>query len=173
MRRRCSASDALSGSAFSRKMSTQIRGFAPATRVMSRREPPAARSGSWPLDPRRARLVDEQVRERVREVARQRDEPVVRLRVDRDRGRAELGDEPVDEPVALGIGAGERRQEPGRALEELGARVLRPARLGAADGWPPMKRADPRAAPQITAFVDPTSVTVHASPLASRAVATC
>ena len=32
--------------ALSRKMSTQIRGFAPATRVMSRSEPPAAASGS-------------------------------------------------------------------------------------------------------------------------------
>ena len=34
--------------ALSRKMSTQIRGFAPATRVMSRSEPPALASGSWP-----------------------------------------------------------------------------------------------------------------------------
>ena len=47
-RRRCSASDSRSEAAFSRKMSTQIRGFAPATRVMSRSEPPAAASGSWP-----------------------------------------------------------------------------------------------------------------------------
>ena len=29
-------------------MSTQIRGFAPATRVMSRSDPPAPASGSWP-----------------------------------------------------------------------------------------------------------------------------
>ena len=35
-------------SALSRKMSTQMRGFAPATRVMSRSEPPACASGSWP-----------------------------------------------------------------------------------------------------------------------------
>ena len=87
-----------------------------------------------PLDSSRAGLVDEQVRERVREVARQRDDPVVRLGVDRDRSRAEPGDEGVDEPVALRIGLGERGQEPGRALEELAARVLRPARLGAAHG---------------------------------------
>src|SRR5581483_3368746 len=47
-RRRWSASAARRLSALSRKMSTQIRGLAPATRVMSRREPPAAASGSCP-----------------------------------------------------------------------------------------------------------------------------
>ncbi len=57
-RRRWSASDAVSASAFSRKMSTQIRGFAPATRVSSRSEPPAAASGSWPFDARLPGLVD-------------------------------------------------------------------------------------------------------------------
>ena len=81
------------------------------------------------LDSRRPGLVDDQVGERVREVARQRDDPVVRLWVDRDRRRAEPGDERVDEPVALRVGLGQRRQEPGRALEQLAARVLRPARL--------------------------------------------
>src|SRR3989442_1496897 len=43
-RRRCSASPAASPSALSRKMSTQMRGFAPATRVRSRKDPPAAAS---------------------------------------------------------------------------------------------------------------------------------
>jgi len=60
------------------------------------------------VDPRRSGLVDEHVRERVRQVARQRDEPVVRVRVDRDRDRAELGDEAVDEPVPLRVGRRER-----------------------------------------------------------------
>ena len=42
-----------------------------------------------PVDPRGARLVQEHVRERVRQVARHRDEPVVRAGVDRDRPRPE------------------------------------------------------------------------------------
>ena len=48
MRRRCSASSPRISSALSRKMSIQIRGFAPAMRVMSRSEPPACVSGSCP-----------------------------------------------------------------------------------------------------------------------------
>ena len=87
-----------------------------------------------PLDFRRTGLVDEQVGERVREVARQRDDPVVRLGVDRDGSRTEPGDECVDEPVALRIRLGQRCQEPRRPLEQLAAGVLRPARLGAAYG---------------------------------------
>ena len=46
---------------------------------------------------------------------------------------AELGDEAVHEPVALRVGLGRRRQEPGRALEEPGRGVLGAVRLGAAD----------------------------------------
>ena len=46
IRRRCSASASRTASALSRKMSTQMRGFAPAMRVMSRSEPPAFASGS-------------------------------------------------------------------------------------------------------------------------------
>jgi hypothetical protein len=85
------------------------------------------------LDAARAGLVDEQVRERVREVAGQRDEPVVGFRVDGDRRGAERRDEAVDEPVAGRVGLGQRRQEPRCALEELGGRVLGPTRLGAAN----------------------------------------
>jgi hypothetical protein len=60
--------------AFSRKMSTQMRGFAPATRVISRNDAPAAASGIVPLDRRGADLVQEQVRERVRQVADEREQ---------------------------------------------------------------------------------------------------
>ena len=81
-----------------------MRGFAPATRVMSRSEPPAFASGSWPSTRAAPGVVHDHVREHVRQVARQRDEPVVRRRVDRDRHGAELGDEPVDEAVPLGVG---------------------------------------------------------------------
>ena len=42
-------------------------------------------------------------------------------------------DEPVDEPEALGGGGRRGRQEPGRAVEEVGARPSRASRLGAAD----------------------------------------
>ena len=54
-------------------------------------------------------------------------------RVDRDGPRPERRDEAVHEPVALGLGRRERRQEPGRAFEELRARMLGSARLRAAD----------------------------------------
>jgi hypothetical protein len=78
-----------------------------------------------------ARLVDEQVRERVRQMARQRDELVVGLGVDRDRRRAECRDEAVNEAVALGVGLRGRGQEPGRAVEEIDRRVGGAVRLRA------------------------------------------
>ena len=115
-----------------------------------------------PVHPRRARLVDEQVRERVRQVARQRDEPVVRARVDGDRRRAEAGDEPVHEPVALGIGLRQGREEPGRAFEQVRARVLRAACLGAADRVPADEARRAGGGRADGSFVEPTSVTVHA-----------
>ena len=81
--------------------------------------------------------------------------------VDRDRERAELGDEAVHLAVALGVGVRGRGQKPGRALEEprggvLGARA------------PPSRPSDgrrqtggePAAAATTLAFVEPTSVTV-------------
>ena len=53
------------------------------------------------LDARRAGLVRDDVGEHVRDVARQRDEPVVRLGVDRDGRRADVGDEAVHRAVAV------------------------------------------------------------------------
>ena len=94
-------------------------------------------------------------------MARQRDEPVVRVGIDRNRGRAEVGHEAVDEPIALGVRAGERRQEPRCALEELPARVLRAARLRAADRVAADEPRRASAAEQAAALVEPTSVTVH------------
>ena len=88
------------------------------------------------VDARRAGLVEQHVGERVRHVARDRDEPVVRAGVDRDRPRAERGDESVHGAEQLRAGGRGRRQEPGRALEELGVRPLGAARLGAADRMP-------------------------------------
>ena len=129
-------------------------------RVMSRSEPPAFSERLVPVHPRRARLVQEHVRERVREVARHRDEPVVRLGVDRDRDGAERRDEAVQHLVAVRVRRGDRRQEPGRAVEQLAGRALRPARLRAADRMAADEAriaAGRRARP--TPFVEPTSVT--------------
>src|SRR3954463_8571002 len=110
-RRRCSASESLSVDALSRKMSIQILGFAPATRVMSRSDPPAAASGSRPPPPRAPAPLA-----RTFAGAGGRGGPVagggggwvgggrerlVRRRVDRDGRRAERRDEAVHEPVAL------------------------------------------------------------------------
>ena len=95
----------------------------------------AARSGKRlvPVDPDRTGVVEKEVGERVREVARESDEPVVRARIHRDRKGAQRGDEPVQAPVALRVGLCDRRQEPGRTAEELPARMLRTVGLGSAD----------------------------------------
>ncbi len=95
-----------------------------------------------PVHPHRAGVVEDEVREGVRQVARQRHEPVVRAGVDRHRDRAERGDEAVQMLVALGLCLGDRREEPRRALEELRARVLGATSLGAADR---MAADEPRA----------------------------
>ena len=114
-----------------------------------------------PLDARRAGLVRDDVREHVRHVARQRDEPVVRVGVDRDRRRAER-----------------RRRSRARAGAASGsvcatgvrnqvAPSKRPALAFSAPrasepqiGWPPTKRGEPAAAATTLALVEPTSVTV-------------
>ena len=66
-------------------------------------------------------------------MAREREQPIVRMRVDRHRHGPERGDEPVHEPVPGRRRLRERGEEPGRALEELRARMFRAAGLGAAD----------------------------------------
>ena len=98
---------------------------------------PAAWSGSWPSIRVGAGLVEEHVRERVRQVARDRDEPVVRAGVDRDRAaRRATVTNPCTRAEQLRAGRRGRRQEPGRALEQLGGGALGAARLGAADRVP-------------------------------------
>jgi hypothetical protein len=59
----------------------------------------------------------------VREVARQREQAVVRLRVRADRARAERGDEPLDERDARRRGGVRRSQKPRGRVEEVGARA--------------------------------------------------
>ena len=85
------------------------------------------------VDPRRARLVEEHVRKHVRQVARQADEPVVRVRPDRDGSRAERADEAVQQPQPLRRRRRRRGKEPRRAVEELRRGAAGAARLGAAD----------------------------------------
>jgi hypothetical protein len=89
-----------------------------------------------PFDAIGARLVDDHVREDVRHVARHRDERVVGDRVDRDRCRAERGDEAVDGAVAVRIGRGERGEEPGGTAEEVGLGRARAVRLEPCDRVP-------------------------------------
>ena len=161
-----------SAAALSRKMSTQMRGFAPATRVMSRSEPPGGGERLVTLDPRRAGLVHEQVRKRVRQVARERDEAVVRLRVDRDRrrrrarrrSRARAGSAP-DRSRRAASGTRSRRRRARRW------RARRRAPRSRRPGWPPTKRASRGPRPQTPVLVEPTSVTVVSSPLASSTAA--
>ena len=86
-----------------------------------------------PLDARAAGVVQEHVRERVRQMARDRDEAIVGVGIDGDRDRAERRDEAVHEPVALGLGRRHGGQEPRRALEELRGRALGSAGFRAAD----------------------------------------
>ena len=109
---------ARSSSALSRKMSTQMRGLAPATRVMSRRTAPPA-SGSWPstrTEPAwfRRRFASACGRWLVSASRRSW------AAGDGHRDGAERGDEAVHEAVAIRLRLRQRRQEPGGAVEELG-----------------------------------------------------
>ena len=85
------------------------------------------------LDARRARLVQQDVGQSVREVARHGHEAVVSLGVDGDGPGTERGDEAVHEPEALGRSRAGRSQEPRRTFEQLGGGAFGSSRLGAAD----------------------------------------
>ncbi len=121
----------------------------------------AARRLQWvvPVDPRGARLVEEDVRQHVRQVAGDRDETIVGIGADRDGTRAERRDEPVHEPKPVRLRRRGRREKPRGAVEEVCRRTLGPPRLGAADRVPadeapvsarrgrghgPLRRADVR-----------------------------
>ena len=105
-----------------------MRGFAPAIRVMSRSDPPAVA-----LDARRAGLVEKDIGEDVRQVARHRNQAIMGIGIDGDGPGAELLDEHVHRAVTLGHRRSERGQKPGRAFEEIGTRASRATRLGTAD----------------------------------------
>ncbi len=65
----------------------------------------------------------EQVRERVRQVARHRQKPVVLGRIELHRPRAKRGDEALHDLHPRRLGHRRRGQEPDRAVEEVGARA--------------------------------------------------
>ena len=123
IRRRCSARPARTASALSRNTSIHIRGLAPGDPGHVPQRAAGVRERLVPLDARRTRLVDDDVREHVRKMARQRDELVVGSRLDRVREGAELADEAVDEGVALRARLGGRCEKPGGALEQAGRGV--------------------------------------------------
>ena len=66
-------------------------------------------------------------------MARQSEQTVVSVRVDAHRACAERRDELLDQLDARDIGGRQRRQEPGRCIEEIGRRAGGPARVPACD----------------------------------------
>ena len=151
------------------KMSPQIAGFAPATRVVSRKLGPTSGRRSDSSASGRCRLLDEHVGDHVRQVADGRHQAIVALGVDRLRPGAEVGDRAL-EPVVQHATRSARSASGTSARPRRGprARSRRPAVSAPASGWPPMKRsaARPRARPPARALVEPTSVTTASGPLA-------
>ena len=144
------------------KMSPQIAGFAPATRVVSRKLGPTSGRRSDSSAARRGRLLDEHVGDHVRQVADRRHQPVVGLGVDRLRAGAEVGDRPLQAVVEDAARALGRRQVPARALEQVGAGVLDPGGLGAGErvaADEPLRRRAGQPGSISAPLVEPTSVT--------------
>ena len=116
-------------------MSGQIVALAPATRVASRKLGPVAGT-SAPSPSARAACADEYVREDVRQVRDARHDAVVHRRVDRRGLRADPDQRTVQALVERAGGGQTRREVPGRALEQVGARVLDAGGLGAGQRVP-------------------------------------
>ena len=76
----------------------------------------------------------EQVRERVREMARDREQAVVLGRVEPHGARADRRDEALDEIDARVVRDGRRGEEPDGAVEEIGARASGAAGCAACEG---------------------------------------
>ena len=133
-RRRCSASAVRSSSAFSRKMSTQMRGFAPATRVISRNDAPAAASGSCPSIGAAPTWFSSRF---ASACGRWLTSASSRSCASGSIATGTAPSEPTNAcsvAVAVAVGRRVRREEPRRALEEVRPRALRAAHLGAGDG---------------------------------------
>ena len=144
-------------------MSTQIRGLAPAMRVMSRSEPPAAWSGSWPS----TRVAPAWLRSTLASAcgmwlvtATSRSCAPASIAT----GRAPSD---VTNPCTVRSSSGpvpavgvRNHVAPSKssAFARSGPRVSAPQ-----IGWPPMKRSSPPAAAQTALLVEPTSVTTQPS----------
>jgi hypothetical protein len=137
-------------------MSGQIVAFAPATRVASRKLGPVA--GTSAVAEGAGGLGDEHVREDVRQVRDARHHAVVVGGVDRRRLRADPGSVTVQALVERARGGRARRQVPGRAVEQVGARVLDARGLGAGERVP-ADEARIVAWRTIARLVEPTSLT--------------
>ena len=147
-----------------------MRGLAPAIRVMSRSEPPAACSGSCPSIARRPAWLSRTFASacgRWLVTATSRSCAPASIATGRHRG----GDEAVDGAEQFRPRPRRRREEPGRALEQLGVRTPRPPRLGAADRMTADEAAVAGRRGDTALFVEPTSVTTQSSgrPRAPRA----
>ncbi len=81
----------------------------------------------------RVRAGHEHVGQGVRQVAGQRDQPIVGIGIDRDRASSQRADERVQASVGDRVGLGNRCQEPGRSIEQLRPRVGHATGLRAAD----------------------------------------
>ncbi len=128
------ASDSTASATASRllaKMSPQIAGLEPATRVASRKLGPDLGHPLGVAGQLGGGLCDEDVGDDVRQVADRRHQAVVGVGVDRLRAGAEAGDGPLQAVVEEAAGALGRGQVPAGALEEVGAGVLDPGGLGA------------------------------------------
>ena len=88
------------------------------------------------VDPRGARLVQEDVGEDVGQVARDCDQAVVGVGTDRDRAGSERRDESVHASEPLGRGRRGRRHEPRGALEQVARGTVGATRLRPADRMP-------------------------------------
>ena len=122
-RRRASTASA-TASRLLAKMSPQIAGLAPATRVVSRKLGPTSGIRSESRVSSAAAWPTRTLATHVRQVADRRHQAVVGLGVDRLRPGAEAGDRALQAVVEDAAGALGRRQVPAGALEEVGAGVL-------------------------------------------------
>ena len=154
-------------------MSIHIRGFAPAIRVMSRREPPALARGSCPstrLAPARLTITFASTCGRWLVSATRRSCATGSIATGKAPSSAtKPWTSRCRSASVCAVGVRNQVAPSNRPAEALsGPRASDPV-----IGCPPTNRADPRAAATTLAFVEPTSVTVVSSPVAARTAATC
>ena len=128
--------DSASASRFSRKMSRHMGGLAPATRVRSVKLAPTHCRGALAADVEGPRMLHEDVRQHVRQMADDRQDAVVGDCVDVGGSGAQVEDELLQHGVQLGEGRPGGAEEVGRPVEQVRPRVLDPRVGRAAHGMP-------------------------------------